>query len=129
MAIRILFAGAGLLGTLFLGGGARAEESALPASPGLDLSMRARALGVVPEPYSAATLGLEPMQAPTGAGITRTPRLASSRGSGVYISVIVCDADGVDRVYTVRLDDAGTLPEGTLRGTAGPGHLFVPGRP
>jgi len=57
------------------------------APGGLDLSIRARALGIAPEPPGGATLGLEPMKAPTGAGSTRWPRPVTELGKGVYISV------------------------------------------
>ncbi len=118
-----------------LGIPAWAEEPGVPAGDAqaggaLDLSIRARALGLVPEPFSAGTLGLEPMRAPTGGGTTRMPSAATGRERGVYLSVVVCDPDGVERVYTVRVDDAGTLPEGPVRtGAPGPRGLYLPGRP
>lgn len=124
-----------LLGVLALAGllagvTAFAEEpaSGSPAG-GLDLSVRARALGVVPEPAGTATLDLETMKAPTGAGVTRMPLAASGGKPGVYVGVVVCEPDGTERFYQVRIDDAGSLPERDLRGTPGPRTLFVPGRP
>lgn len=63
---------------------------------GLDLSIRARALGVAPEPQGAATLGLEPMRAPTGAGSMRWPQPVTEVGKGVYISVEPVCLPGAD---------------------------------
>ena len=132
-----LFYGAAL-GLLLAAGAVRAEDAATPTlvSPtgqdGLDLSIRARALGIVPDPPAsgAETLGLEPMRAPTGAGTTRMPQAAAGREPGVYVGVVVCEPDGIERLYMVRMDDAGTLPEGPLRtGAPGPRGLYLPGRP
>ncbi|MBI2468953.1 MAG: hypothetical protein HYV62_14260, partial [Candidatus Rokubacteria bacterium] len=105
------FYGAGLVAGLLLAGApAHAQDATPPAATGgLDLSIRARALGIVPDAGTsgAGTLGLEPMRAPTGAGATRMPQAASGRERGVYVGVVVCDPDGVDRLYMVRIDDAG----------------------
>jgi hypothetical protein len=120
----------GVLGVLLLVAvPARAQEPPL-AGGGLDLSFRARALGVGVEPTPSGNLGLETMTAPTGAGTSRLPRAASGRDrGGVYIGVAVCDPVVGQRVYEVRADDPGTLPEANLRGTPGPSRLFIPGRP
>lgn len=121
-----------MAGLLLAGAPAHAQDATPPATTGgLDLSIRARALGIVPDAATsgAGTLGLEPMRAPTGAGATRMPQAASGRERGVYVGVVVCDPDGVDRLYMVRIDDAGSLPEGNLRGTPGPRGLYLPGRP
>jgi len=104
-------------------------EDAPPTQGALDLSIRARALGIVPEAHSAGSLGLEAVKAPTGAGTTRMPQAVSGRESGAYIGVMVCEPDGTERLYQVRIDDAGSLPEGNLRGTPGPRGLYLPGRP
>ena len=119
----------GSVATLLLGGLALAEERAGTPAGGLDLSVRARALGVAVEPVPASNLDLETMKAPTGAGTTRLPQPASGREGGVYIGVGVCDPVLGGRYYEVRADDPGTLPEGNLRGTSGPRTLFLPGRP
>lgn len=134
-----VFYGTALLVSLLLGTGPARAEDAAAAAPmvperqgGLDLSIRARALGIVPERYNdgAETLGLEPMRAPTGAGTTRMPQATSGREPGLYVGVVVCEPDGVERLYMVRMDDAGTLPEGSLRtGAPGPRGLYLPGRP
>lgn len=133
-----VFYGAALLVGLLLGAGpARAEDATTPAPAaperegGLDLSIRARALGIVPERYSdgAETLGLEPMRAPTGAGTTRMPQAASGREPGLYVGVVVCEPDGIERLYMVRMDDAGSLPEGPVRTGMPPRGLYLPGRP
>jgi hypothetical protein len=115
------------LGVTLVAGAAGAEDA--PAAGGLDLSIRARGLGIVTEPHAGTTLGLETMKAPTGEGTIRMPRAASGREPGLYVGVVVCDPDGVARVYQVRMDDAGSLPERYLRGTPGPRALFLPGRP
>jgi hypothetical protein len=104
-------------------------EDAGPATPPFDLSVRARALGLVPEPLEIGSLGLETVRAPTGVGTTRMPQATTRSGPGLLIGVIVCEPDGSERVYQVRADDPGSLPERNLRGTPGPRHLFVPGRP
>ena len=60
-----------------------------PASPGaLDLSIRARALGVAPGPQPSDALGLEPMRPRTGAGTTRMPSATTEVAPGVYFSVM-----------------------------------------
>ena len=109
-------------------------DTAPSAASSLELSIRARGLGFAPEVYtpgSAASLGLEPMRAPTGAGTIRMPRAAApGERRGMYIGVTVCDPDGVERVYMVRVDEAGSLPEGPIRdGAPGPRGLYLPGRP
>lgn len=132
-----LAAGLGLLQTI----PAAAQEAGTPPPDGaplpgssIELSIRARALGLGPEVYtpdSAAALGLETMRAPTGAGTVRMPQGATpGERRGLYIGVTVCDPDGVERVYMVRVDDAGSLPEGPVRtGVPGPRGLYLPGRP
>lgn len=118
------------LAALAAGTPARGEEPTA-AGGGLDLSVRARALGVAVEPVSPSDLGLETVTAPTGAGSTRLPQVATSRArGGVYLGVGVCDPVWGSRVYEVRADDPGTVPEGgNLRGAPGPHIPFVPGRP
>ncbi len=113
--------GAGLLVLLALPAQAQAPAAPVPdAAGGLDLSVRARALGVAPEPYAAGGLGLETMRAPTGAGTTRLPRVETrGSGPGLYVGVVVCDPVWGSRGYAIRADDAGSLPEGPLRGAPG----------
>ena len=69
-----------------------------PTRPGsLDLSIRARSLGLVPpESQGAAALGLEPMKAPTGAGTTRMPSAVTELAPGVYIYVAPACVPGED---------------------------------
>jgi hypothetical protein len=60
------------------------------------------------------------------------PRAVTDPGRpGAYIGVVVCDPDGIERLYMVRLDDAGSLPDGSIRstGASGPPGLYLPGRP
>jgi hypothetical protein len=66
------------------------------SSGGLDLSVRARALGVAPDPHAASSLGLEPMKAPTGAGSSHWPRPVTELSRGVYISVDPLCLPGAD---------------------------------
>lgn len=104
-----------------------AEEPA--PRPTLDLSIRAGALGIAVAPVDPAGVGLEAVKAPTDPGSIHMPRVVPGRQVGVYVGVVVCEPDGTERLYQVRLDDAGNLPERSLRGTAGPRALVVPGRP
>lgn len=117
----------GLVLAASLAAPARAEEPAAPGPGTLDLSIRARALGIVPEPHAASTLDLEPMRAPLGEGTSRMPRAATGRERGLSLGVVVCDPDGVERWYMVRVDQPGTLPEGPTR--EGVRGLVLPGRP
>jgi hypothetical protein len=124
-----IFAVAGLAGFLLATAAGAQEPSAGASGGGLDLSVRARALGVVPDPVAATNLDFETVKAPTGAGTMRMPQLASGRErSGVYVGAVVCDPFG-GRVYETRLDESSSLPEPNLRGTPSPRTLFVPGRP
>ena len=87
---------AALLAPAVMSRAASGIDPAAPASPpasqppapgGLDLSIRARALGIVPVPQPSDALGLEPMRAPTGAGTTRMPSATTELAPGVYLSV------------------------------------------
>ncbi|MGH7264206.1 MAG: hypothetical protein ACREMB_05025 [Candidatus Rokuibacteriota bacterium] len=115
--------------TALLPGLAAGEDGAVP----LDLSMRARVLGIVPGPYGGArseaeALGLETMRAPTGAGTTRMPFAVSGGKPGVYVGVAVCEPFG-ERRYLMAVDGDWSLPEGAPRGVPGPRGLTLPGRP
>jgi hypothetical protein len=73
------------------------KAPALP-SPSLDLSIRARALGLVPEHWSgsAGSLGLETGRPSNGAGTTRMPSATTELARGVYVSVSPSCIPGVD---------------------------------
>ncbi len=75
-----------------------ARPDADPVPPGsLDLSIRARSLGLVPpDSQGAATLGLEPMRAPTGSGTTRMPSTVTELAPGVYFYVAPACVPGED---------------------------------
>src|SRR5262249_29342679 len=64
---------------------APATSTEVPPPGSLDLSIRARALGLVPGPTGDTTLGLGTMRAPTGAGTTRWP--SAELAPGVYLQV------------------------------------------
>jgi hypothetical protein len=125
-----IFAVAGLAGLLMATVASAQDQSAGATGGGLDLSVRARALGVgAPDPVAGSNLDFETVKAPTGAGTMRMPQLASGRErSGVYVGAVVCDPFG-GRVYETRLDEASNLPEPNLRGMPSPRTLYVPGRP
>jgi hypothetical protein len=94
MDVRLLIAlavVAALLAPAVAGRAAPATDpagSASPAPGGLDLSIRARALGVAPLPQPSDALGLEPMRPRTGAGTTRMPSATTEVAPGVYFSVM-----------------------------------------
>jgi hypothetical protein len=74
-----------------------AQDAAAPGAGGLDLSIRARSLGVAPEPTGeSTTLGLETMHAPTGAGTTRWPSRTTEVARGVYVTVEPLCLPGAD---------------------------------
>lgn len=54
---------------------------------GLDLSIRARSLGLVPTPQDGTNLGIETMRAPTGAGQDRMPPARQEVAPGVFLYV------------------------------------------
>jgi hypothetical protein len=104
-----------------LPGRAAAGEAGAP----LDLSLRARALGIVPGPFGgrseAEALGLETMRAPTGAGTTRMPVAATGGTPGLYVGVAVCEPFG-ERRSLMAVDGDWSLPEGAPRGLVRPGR-------
>jgi len=71
-----------------------AQDAASPEVSGrLDASIRARALGLTPERFSGSTdLGLDPMRASTGAGVSRWPKEPDG-SSGFYLSTVGCYND------------------------------------
>lgn len=76
---------------------AASPESDPAPSGSLDLSIRARSLGLVPpESQGAAALGLETMKAPTGAGTARWPSAVTELAPGVYIYVAPACVPGED---------------------------------
>jgi hypothetical protein len=94
-----LLALAGLLGGA---PAALAQDAPAPGAGGgtLDLSIRARSLGLVPDPPGTApSLGLETMTAPTGAGTTRWPSARTEVARGVYISVEPLCLPGADPLW------------------------------
>jgi hypothetical protein len=140
MKARLAVAGLGVAVALGLGPPVPvvAQEAApAPSEPGaagpgsLDLSIRARGLGLGADHVEMRGLAdLDTVRAPT-ASSARMPQQVTGRDRrGAYIGIVVCDPDGVERLYMVRLDDPGTLPEGPIRtGAAGPQGLYLPGRP
>jgi hypothetical protein len=91
-----LLAVAGALGLV----SAVVNDAAAQSAGGLDLSIRARSLGVVPEPTEeAATLGLETMRAPTGAGTTRWPSRTAEVARGVYVGIEPLCLPGEDGLF------------------------------
>ena len=72
------------------------EGTVWTPGPRLDLSIRARALGVTSEPWTESSLGLEPQKAPTGAGSTRMPSATAEIGRGIYIGLMPACVPGVD---------------------------------
>lgn len=80
-----------LAGVAYGGGG---DVSPMPGAPagapdeGLDISIRARALGLVPEPLAAPSLEFETQRAPTGAGSMRWPSDRTEIGRGVYVGLM-----------------------------------------
>jgi hypothetical protein len=79
-----------LCGTAHGGDDAAPKPAAASAGPdtGLDLSIRARALGIVPESLVAPSLDLEAQKAPTGAGSMRWPSARTEIARGVYITMM-----------------------------------------
>jgi hypothetical protein len=73
---------------------APASSTDAPAPGSLDLSIRARSLGLVPGATGDTTLGLGTMRAPTGAGTTRWP--SSELAPGVYLQVAPACLPGED---------------------------------
>jgi hypothetical protein len=89
-------AGGTVLGLVLLAGVAYGggDVSPMPGAPagapdgGLDVSIRARALGLVPEPLAAPSLEFEPQRAPTGAGSMRWPSDRTEIARGVYVGLM-----------------------------------------
>jgi hypothetical protein len=83
--------GLGALSGLAYGGD---EVTPPPAAPstgpdtGLDLSIRARALGIVPESLTAPSLDFEAQRAPTGAGSMRWPSARTEIAPGVFVTMM-----------------------------------------
>lgn len=63
-----------------------------PASGRLDAWIHARILGLTPERFSGSDLGLEPMRASTGAGVSRWPKEPDG-SSSFYLSTVGCRND------------------------------------
>src|SRR5262245_33424100 len=78
--------GAGLLTLVGLAHGAPVGESSDPGER-LDLSIRARGLGVAPMTPTLENLGLETVKAPSGAGSIRMPSATTQIAPGVYFTV------------------------------------------
>jgi hypothetical protein len=72
---------------------APASGTDVPAGS-LDLSIRARSLGLTPGATGDTTLGLGTMRAPTGAGTTRWP--SAELAPGVYLQVAPTCLPGED---------------------------------
>lgn len=122
-----------VLGGSLLARPVHSENSDGPPAASVDLTIRAGALGLSPEalrPGSAAALGLEAVRAPTGAGTMRMPQPARPGERGVVLGVKVCEPDGTERTYFLRVERDASLPEGPFRSPApGPWRLGLPGRP
>jgi hypothetical protein len=73
---------------------APASSTDAPTPGSLDLSIRARSLGLVPGATGDTTLGLGTMRAPTGAGTTRWP--SAELAPGVYLQVAPACLPGED---------------------------------
>lgn len=89
--------GGAVLGLVLLAGvayGGGGDVSPMPGTPagapggGLDISIRARALGLVPEPLAAPSLEFEAQRAPTGAGSMRWPSDRTEIGRGIYVGLM-----------------------------------------
>jgi hypothetical protein len=92
-----------LVSALALAPVALAQETTLPGAGGLDLSIRAQSLGVAPLPSGdGASLGLETMKAPTGAGSTRWPSRTTEVARGVYVGIQPLCLPGEDIFPTSR---------------------------
>lgn len=87
-----------LAGAAYSGDDASSTREGTVGTPGsrLDLSIRARALGVTSEPWTGSSLDLEPQKAPTGAGSTRMPSATAEIGRGIYIGLMPACVPGVD---------------------------------
>jgi hypothetical protein len=79
--------------------GATAATPAIAQDPGgpeaharIDAAIRARTLGLIEERFSGSDLGLDPMRAPTGAGVSRWPKEPDG-SSGFYLSTVGCYND------------------------------------
>ena len=70
--------------------GAPVAPKAPAAAPdgSLDVSIRARALGLVPESLAAPSLEFEVQRAPTGAGSMRWPSDRTEIGRGIYVGLM-----------------------------------------
>src|SRR5262249_60959495 len=62
-----------------------ASSPDVPGPGALDLSIRARSLGLTPGASGDPTLGLGTMRAPTGAGSSRWPSNVSELAPGLYL--------------------------------------------
>jgi hypothetical protein len=62
----------------------------------IDAAIRARSLGLTEERFSGSDLSLEPMRAPTGAGVSRWPKEPDG-SSGFYLSTVGCRNDWMSR--------------------------------
>jgi hypothetical protein len=76
----------GVLALTALAHAAPVGESSDPGER-LDLSIRARGLGISPMTPSLGNLGLETVKAPTGAGSLRMPSTTEEIAPGVYFTV------------------------------------------
>jgi hypothetical protein len=92
-----------VLGALLFAGTAYGGDDAVPpgAAPAgrdatLDISIRARTLGIGPDTLPAPSLDLEAQRAPTGAGSLRWPSETMEVARGVYVHVMPRCIPGVD---------------------------------
>jgi hypothetical protein len=99
-------------GLLALAGLAQAAPPDQLSDPGerLDLSIRARGLGIAPLTPTIENLGLETVKAPTGAGSIRMPRMTEEIAPGVYFTVAPTCLPGEDIPMGRR-----TVPPATRR--------------
>ena len=91
----VSLAGGAVLGLVLLAGVAHGGDvSPMPGTPAgspdrsLDVSIRARALGLIPEPLAVPSLEFEAQRAPTGAGSMRWPSDRTEIGRGIYVGLM-----------------------------------------
>jgi hypothetical protein len=94
-AARAIVIGVGVLAWTALAQAAPPAGASDP-SERLDLSIRARGLGITPMTPTLENLGLESAKAPTGAGSLRMPSATTEISPGVYFTVAPTCLPGED---------------------------------
>jgi hypothetical protein len=93
--VRSVLLGTGILALAALAHAAPPVQSSDPGER-LDLSIRARGLGISPMTPTLENLGLETVKAPTGAGSLRMPSMTEEIAPGVYFTVAPTCLPGED---------------------------------